>query len=786
MYISLSQASQLDRLVKGQEVALRSFTADALLTKYPSTTSFKETLESIEIPDNIIYSKKLSGKLKSLTTRSAEVYQILLDCHNSSLTGSYNNSVPYLSEILDLIFVLFNSDFATKDIARNFSSVEEFHYCCTLFHKVRNDLSHPASHPITPSDADKVIFFISNLCQCIDEKHYWFATTKDLLSGIREYESLSSQGSVKRQNLSMGVSSHKRLVCREDVIDRLYSSLFGGESLKRVFGSIVLYGYGGVGKTAITSEFLYRVLRDKLDGKHKDLEYVLFFSSKDEHLKNNNSTGELYIDLVRPEFSTFEELKTLIFKGLEASSTEEIISNYKRGIIAIDNIENIDPDEKEKIIGFIRTLPREVQFIVTSRAEEMCEEKIHVEEFKNDALGFSFIREIIESEEIEISLTDPEIESLLQASKGNALIILQALNIVSRGVATFSNIFESLESMRSRNTEMIANFMYKNTFDDAFKYLKSKELPVEDVVRIISLYDEKIELYSISKLLQIDIADAEYICNHLLGRLVLRKAGEYYELNEFAKRFIFIKLLPDRLKLAEIKASISAHKIRMREKLEKLDNALNTNEELRKNVTDWQPRNYIDTIVIAELFSLYGDAIKCIWDDNKTKYEEYLKEFNDHQFISRHPFVPHQKARLLKEGLKKFYKNDLSLMKEVEHLYEEAIESIEYDYRYLMNSEAYASLLMLFGVFLSQQLKQYSRAIRFLEPACGLFLSCESKAWSISRIYLSESYYGMYKETERNEYLEQLKTLYQEIVSTETGPRFNKSRYIKKFSAIVS
>lgn len=786
MYISLGQANQLDNLVKGQEVAIRSFAADIITNKYKTTQSFKSVLESIKIPENIIYSKRLAGKLKGLISRSTEVYNILLDCRSSANTGTFNNNVPYLSEIFDLILILFNSDFANKDIARKFSSIEEFHYCCSLFHKVRNDLSHPASHPITPSDADKVIFFISNLCNSIDNKYYWHATSSEILNGIKIYENLSSSSNVKCQNLALGISSHKRLVCRENIIDRLYKSLFGGDNLRRVFGSVVLYGYGGVGKTSITAEFLYRTLRDKLDGKHEDLEYLLFFSSKDEHLNNNNSTGELYIDSVRPEFSTFDELKNLLLRTLGISCIEELASSFKRGIIAIDNLENIETDEKEKIINFIRTLPREVQFIVTSRVEEMCEEKIHIEEFKNDETGHNFIRQLIESEEIEVYIDNSEIESLLHASKGNALIILQTLNIVSRGVTTFSNIFESLESMRSRNTEIIANFMYKNTFDDAFTYLKSKGLRVEDVVQIISLYDEKIELYSISKLVKIDIADAEQICNYLLGRLVLKKTGEYYELNEFAKRFIFIKLLPDRLKLAELKGEISAHKSRMRGKLEQLDSTLNTSLELRKNVTDWQPRNYIDKIVIAELFSLYGDAIKCLRRGERTEYEKYLKEFDDHQFISRHPFVPHQKARILKEGLKKFYNNDKMLMTQVEQLYEEAIESIEYEYRYLMNGEAYASLLMLFGVFLSQQLKQYSRAIRFLESACTYFNSPDSKAWSISRVYLSESYLGMYQESKREEYIAQLKIIYREVTLTKTGHKFNKERYTKKFSSIAS
>ena len=152
--------------------------------------------------------------------------------------------------------------------------------------------------------------------------------------------------------------------------------------------------------------------------------------------------------------------------------------------------------------------------------------------------------------------------SILEVSKGNALIIVQTLNILSRGVSTFAEITGALDSMRSKNSEMIASFMYKNTFDNALKYLTENRYPVNYVLQIISLYDEKIELYSISKLANIDISDAERVCHYLLERLILVKFGEYYELNVFAKRFVFIKLLPDRFELSKIKDKIRNHKRR--------------------------------------------------------------------------------------------------------------------------------------------------------------------------------------------------------------------------------
>ncbi|WP_175606904.1 hypothetical protein, partial [Serratia marcescens] len=176
---------------------------------------------------------------------------------------------------------------------------------------------------------------------------------------------------------------------------------------------------------AITTEFLYRLLRDKKDGKYSYVEYLLFFSSKDEYLRSSNSTGEFYIDSARPEFSTFDDLASAICKRLKLDSVHQIAEKYQRGIIAIDNIENINSDEQKKIFAFVKSLPLHVQFIITSRNEEQCEEKIHIREFKKDDVGISFVENIVESEGFNVSLTRAMAESLLETSKGNALIIVQ-------------------------------------------------------------------------------------------------------------------------------------------------------------------------------------------------------------------------------------------------------------------------------------------------------------------------------------------------------------------------
>ncbi|AUP76189.1 hypothetical protein CWS02_00650 [Enterobacter sp. EA-1] len=61
----------------------------------------------------------------------------------------------------------------------------------------------------------------------------------------------------------------------------------------------------------------------------------------------------------------------------------------------------------------------------------------------------------------------------------------------------FDNIIKNLATYSSKDAEIIANFMYKNTFDNAFKALEKNNIPVRDVVIIMSLYNEKL-IYTLS------------------------------------------------------------------------------------------------------------------------------------------------------------------------------------------------------------------------------------------------------------------------------------------------
>lgn len=185
MYISVEQSLKLDAIVKSNEVALRSFVANILVQAYSDHASFKTALQSISISDELIYSRRFAAKLRDFISRSESIYALVVKCDSALSSKCYDNDVPYVSELIDLLLIFFNAHFNDKNIVKEFSSIEEFHYCCTLYHKSRNNLAHPASRPITILDANKVVYFIENVVASLEGKYFWFYTKDKMLEDKR-------------------------------------------------------------------------------------------------------------------------------------------------------------------------------------------------------------------------------------------------------------------------------------------------------------------------------------------------------------------------------------------------------------------------------------------------------------------------------------------------------------------------------------------------------------------------------------------------------------------------
>jgi hypothetical protein len=265
---------------------------------------------------------------------------------------------------------------------------------------------------------------------------------------------LSSIGNIpiRIHNLREIGFSQNKIVCREQEINQLYSSIVGEKDYYRVAGSVGVYGYGGIGKTALVIEFLYDFIRKLQD--NPDLhptDFILFFSSKEEVLRYSQTTGDFYIDKIKKQITSFEDFQTKLLEYLSIISIDEVKKYYRGGIVVIDNLENLSTDSKSKIFSFIRRSPREIQYIVTSREEEPCEDKLYVKEYKDQDIGAKFIREYVEENELNITLTDDECNKLVNASKGNTLILVLSLLSINDRTNSVEEIVSELSHIKANN-----------------------------------------------------------------------------------------------------------------------------------------------------------------------------------------------------------------------------------------------------------------------------------------------------------------------------------------------
>ena len=476
-------------------------------------------------------------------------------------------------------------------------------------------------------------------------------------------------------------------------------------------------------------------------------------------------------------------------RDLPGFSRSSIKNNYRGGIVVIDNLENLSTETKTKIFNFIRKSPREIQYIITSREEEPCEDKLYVREYKDQDTGARFIREYITENELDIELTDDECSKLIIASKGNTLILVLSLLSINDKTNSVEEISSELSHISAREVKIISDFMYKNTFDRTLKQLEKDGHDPRTLMAIMALYEEPIDLYSISKLSKIDIASTEYICRVLTSKLVLDKASEFYNINEFANNFIFIKLFPNELEAAKLKSAIREHKLNIATQRKKLDEQKINLTQVAGILQDWKPRNYIDERVIADAYLVYSKIKDAVDESNLPKIEEYISELTSNELISSHPYIKFQKARVYNMALGIFPpEKRTDIVEIILRSYEDTIQEIEFSYPYIKNTQSHGAVLWLYSIFLVREKNDVLRSTRYLEDARNIFSSTKNKNYYGVLIFLGENYWELYNKTKDMEYKKQFTVIaneFQENKSKIADTGFHVNRAIKTINRIT-
>jgi len=788
MYVSTQLTFKLDEIIKSFEVALRSYLIDKVKPKFSTDSEFKQYIENLKNTQEasiILFSSKIESILKNFIRNYSEIYKLFTEASQSTIRQDFeNNNVPYVSELINLIIIFFKDFDELKKIHNNYSTVEEFIYKCSLYHRLRNDLSHPGSKKILKSEATEVLKLISKFIEELDNEFFWFVSKDDLIKKIDTYYKQETFKVLKYDNLRNINVSHQKTICREAELKRLFDSIIGASEYARVAGSTIIYGYGGVGKTALVIDFIYEIIQKIQSGENNIIyEFILFFSSKDEILSIQKTTGEYYIDKLTSNIHTYDDIIKQILNNLEITTFDELQKNNMYGLIVIDNIENLETNEKNKIFEMMKKLPRNIQFILTSRNEEQCEEKIHLSEFKDFDKGKEFIINYINANDLNILLVEEEIENLLKSTKGNTLLLVQSLLSLHDKTTTVNEISTNLNNYESSAFEKVVSFMYKNTFNNAIKELENKGYNPKNIILTATLYEEKIDLYALSQLTNLNINEVREVSNYLASKLIFNKTQEFYTVNEFASRFIFISLMPNKYEKNKLQNNIYSYKSDLKEKLSKMEDQRKKNHKIDTIIKDWRPNNYIDQIVITEVFHMFSKFKKAIdtKDNNELKilFDEYLK----YEFTTKHPYIRFQKARILNLLIGKRYYDFLTyeeITKEINRCYEDTLESINTSYSYIKNTESHIAVLMLYGFFLHRNMKDMSRAIRFLEDAEELQYNKNDKKYYLIKNELYKLYLNMYKVDNDSYYKDECYRVYNEIIKSNVSSEiFDISKFQK-------
>ena len=649
--------------------------------------------------------------------------------------------MPYVSALADYITLFYNPYFRDSDIAKGYSPTSLMSSLQT-FVDVRNGVAHPASVKISTIEARNVVDFVENSIRNLSDFYFWYSNKESIKKGLIEFKNSTTSKSNVIHNFNDLPKIHKQLISRDSEIAQLKQSILGEVgTYYRKARSVVVYGYGGLGKTALVVELFNIIMKEINDTNNSyNIDYMLFFSAKQEKLDIIQTTGEYIINEECKRFSTFDDL-------LKLMNIQDIsdIANYRGGIIAIDNIETMSSDDKIKLMRCIRTLPDSCQIILTSREEESVDEKFHLQGFEEINSGSEFITKYIECNQLNIAHDPDNFKHLVLASKGNTLILVLSLLRMHEG-ADIEDILSELNSTSSSTVATLSEFMYKNTFDKEIIKLSSKGIDAKKVLSTIAYYKEPIDLYSLVVLSKIDnLAMAEDICNELTQALILAKTNDMYELNDFAAKFILVKIIPNKVEAMSLSQEVSTYKFNRRQKLRRLDETLSSNAKLRTIMDDWAPRNNIEKMSIAEAFVLYSKRYQAV--------SQTIKEFDEILAYSQHPFVKFQRARIFQDIIKqKGVKSEY--LDIITKSYEEAIWSITYDYTYMLHTKSYAAILWFYALFLMNIFDDHSTGVQYLERAYEWHVENKIDKETQNKIAtdLKSTYLALYKKTKNNAY----------------------------------
>lgn len=735
MYLTIKQHDSFRTLLMGFEIPFRAYISKTITTAYVSDSDFATVMKA---------------KRLLLTPTSPQFLRDTLPkaCKDEKLKAAYTKFVTATSSTDEIITTdidvpmvgaLNMVTFAlTENFADLYSVLGSYTAFCTsaeLYRYSRNKLDHPGCRTLEDCHLVPVLSFIKDICNYLDDCFFLQKSKVDLLKEVSALQRRRPVNPINIHNFSELPYGESRIVCRDTEIERIKNFVYGKPDDLRKQHSLCIYGYGGVGKTALVLETMKQIVRDIQDNttvNEYEPRYMLFFSAKRRKLTLASETGKCVEQQIRYHFQTADELIDLIKTALNVTTFRKY---HEEGLIVVDNLETLTLEERQKVKTFVETqTPSEMQFILTSRNSEEYETNYKLAGFNADA-GTRFIVVYSEENSLDISIKAEEAEQLVSLAKGNTLVLVLSLRRLSQKLATVgslssefssSNAWKRLRASLSKTPsnayEVVAEFMYKDTFEHIeIAFAESAALFYKVLKVFAVIEDDSIDINTICLLTQESYPSVEEVVALLCNFLILEKKDMQYSLNAFAGKYIVGRFLPDSETYDRLSMEVASRQRQVQESLEKLKTDMEGRTSLSEIMKDWSIITDVDRIAAAEMYKQYGRIQSACNESGRFRADNALTEFEkkcaESESITAHPFIKYQKARIL-QLIDKSNKYPQKHVEEIKRAFSDArynIKTIE-QYAGIQQTKSYASLLWVYGQYLAD-INETQDAIRYLEES---------------------------------------------------------------------
>lgn len=389
-----------------------------------------------------------------------------------------------------------------------------------------------------------------------------------------------------------------------------------------------------------------------------------------------------------------------------------------------------------------------------------------------------------------MSLSDFEIQTLLQVAMGNTLVLVLCLRrlglnlITINGIAsdmstpaTVKKLEKEISQIPANGFNIISEYMFKNSFQEIQENYKSNASVLAAVLKIFAVYPaNEIDLYTISMLSKQSYSVIDPVLELLCKYLIIEKVGETYRLNQFAEKYIIQLFMPDSETFEKIQTEIVISTRKIQEELKELEDNINRNTALKDIIQDWNVISDGDKIAVAKAYKLFGDVQNDCRKGSKfhvsTALSEAIGVIATLEQNTMHPYVKFQKARIL-QLIDNTHILSEDFSGQIIQAYNDTIWTIKTNpiYGVIKGTKSYASILWKYGIQLSsdESKEGYQASIRYLEESVIVFeqLNDSSDEYYQCLILLGKIYMKLYllDRTANLQYLRKARSVSDQLLS---------------------